>query len=356
MMHWILLPFSIIYGIVVFIRNKLFDTGWIKSKSFDIPVINIGNISVGGTGKTPHTEYLISILNKYKVAVVSRGYKRKTKGFVEASTNSKVTDVGDEPLQIKQKFSNITVVVDEKRVHAVENLLNKQNKPDVILLDDAYQHRYIKPGLNILLVDYNRPIFKDFILPVGRLREPAHNSKRADIIIFTKCPDSLTPIDFNLLKKEMHIFPYQKVFFTTFKYGNIIPIFNEDLKIISTENLSGKDILVVSGIANPKPLYKKLLETDASITMLQFSDHHEFTKNDIKKIITGFNQIKSDNKILLCTEKDAVRFKTNNISNELIELPFYYLPIEVTFLNNQEKEFADTINKYMSRYKLKANL
>jgi tetraacyldisaccharide 4'-kinase len=190
---------------------------------------------------------------------------------------------------------------------------------------------------------------------VGRLREPAHNSKRADIVIFTKCPNNLTPINFNILKKNMHIFPYQKVFFTTFEYGNITPVFNKNLKSKPVEMLSNTNILAISGIANPKPFYKKLIETGAAITTLQFSDHHEFTTSDIKKIIAKFKQIKSDNKILLCTEKDAVRFKTNNLANELTKLPFYYLPVKVSFLNNQKGEFSDTINEYLSKYKLTTN-
>ncbi len=347
-MHWYLLPFSFLYGTIVTIRNIFFDWGWIKSTKFDLPVISIGNITVGGTGKTPHIEYLLSLLNNYTTCTISRGYKRKTKGFLEVSTQSKVSDVGDEPLQIKQKFNNTTVIVDEKRVHAINKVISRDKPPAVILLDDAYQHRHVTPGLNILLIDYNKPITKDYMLPVGRLRESAKNKHRANIVIVTKCPGNMTPINFRIMQKELNLFPYQKLFYTTFKYNHLVPIFkgqNSNLKSIN--DLKNIETLVLTGIANPKPLYQKLEDVGAQITKLAFPDHHEFKPADTNKIINSYLAINQKQKIIVCTEKDAVRLKADTIPHKLHKLPIYFLPIEVMFLNNGSLEFKKVINDYI---------
>lgn len=353
-MHWYLFPFSLLYRSIVSTRNKFFDWGWIKSSNFELPIISVGNITVGGTGKTPHIEYLIRFLSeKCSVGTISRGYKRKTKGFVLVSTQSTAKNVGDEPLQIKQKFPNTTVVVDEKRVHAVNQLISAKKTPEVILLDDAYQHRHITPGLNILLVDYSNPITKDHMLPVGRLREPAHNSNRANIVILTKCPDNLRPIDFRIMAKELNLFPYQKLFFTTFKYNGLAPLFGHHQKHKTVNDLEGVNVLIVTGIANPKPIYKKLEKVGAILTKLNFPDHYDFKSSDINKITNTFIGIKEKNKVVLCTEKDAVRFKTNNFSQKLTKLPIYSLPIEVEFLNNDEMNFKLEIENYIECAKTK---
>ncbi len=350
-MRWFLFPLALLYGLIIQIRNKLFDLGLKKSKKYHVPVIAIGNITVGGTGKTPHTEYLIDWLkNSFSIATISRGYKRKTKGFLEVKSNSTSTEVGDEALQIKLKYPKIRVIVDEKRVHAIDTLLQEDVPPDLFLLDDAYQHRHVTPGLNILLIDYQRPITKDYLMPMGRLREPAHNCDRATIIIITKCPDQLTPIDFRIMQKELNAFPYQSLFFTTFRYGQIIPVFDKNSENSNIPVLKGMTILVLTGIANPVLIYKKLLDEGAIIEKAPFPDHHAFSKTDIEKVIQSFNSIKNANKAIICTEKDAVRIRTNPFNQLLQPIPIYYLPIKVAFLNNGQKEFQKVLNIYLAKY------
>ncbi|MDA3894360.1 MAG: tetraacyldisaccharide 4'-kinase [Salinivirgaceae bacterium] len=348
-MHWYLFPFSVLYRIIVSTRNKLFDWEWLPSKKFDIPIINVGNITIGGTGKTPHIEYLINLLGKkYTLGIISRGYKRKTKGFIEVKTQSTVKEVGDEPLQIKQKFQESLVIVDEKRVHAVEKLIAEDKTPDVLLLDDAYQHRHITPGLNILLIEHNRLITKDEMLPVGKLREPAHNSSRANIVILTKCPENLYPIDFRLIGNELNLFPYQTLFFTTFKYNGLKPLFKGSSKYKTIKDLKGVETIIVTGIANPKGIYKKLKKAGAKITKLSFPDHYNFKLAAINKIYNTYLSVQTKNKIILCTEKDAVRFKTGRFKDKLANLPIYTLPIEVAFLNNKEEKFKDLVENYIN--------
>lgn len=350
-MRWYLIPFSIIYGLIVNLRNKLFDLELIKSTAFDIPIISVGNISVGGTGKTPHTEFLIEWLKtKYKVSTLSRGYKRKTRGFVEVTTNAKVKDVGDEALQVKQKYPDVKVVVDEKRVHGVQQLLKNERPSEVIILDDAYQHRHIEPGINILLIDYNRPITKDFLLPVGRLREPALNKKRANIVILTKCPRVLNPIDFRIMHKELNLYSYQELFFTTFTYAQLKPVYSDKLNITSLSDLKNKTILCITGIANPTTLYTEIENNGAEIIKMPFADHHEFTAANVHKIYNRFNAIKNNDKLILCTEKDAVKFKSALTDTVLNKVPFYYVPVQVKFLNNEEIKFKNIITKFISRY------
>ncbi len=349
-MNWFLLPFALLFWLIVNIRNKLFDFGILNVETFDVPIISIGNITVGGTGKTPHTEYLVKLLKeKYRIATLSRGYKRKTKGFLKAKVNSKVNEVGDEPLQMKNKFSDITVAVDEKRVNGVNELLKQKKKPQIILLDDAFQHRHIKPGLNILLMDYNRPITKDHLLPVGKLREPARNMSRAHVIIVTKCPSNLKPIDFRLMQKDLNIYPYQNLFFTTFKYNSLKPVFNQKaVKKIS--NLNDYTALVVTGIANPQPIYKQLEHENVRLEKLAFSDHHVFSDADVRKITAAFMNIKTQKKIIICTEKDAMRLKDISGQNDFTKLPIYYLPIEVEFLNQSNDCFNEILMKFIGKY------
>jgi len=347
-MQWYFFPFSLLYGFAVSLRNKLFDWQWLSSEKFNLPVISIGNITVGGTGKTPHIEYLVKYLSsKHTVATVSRGYKRKTSGFLEVKANSKVTEVGDEPLQIKQKFKNCCVVVDEKRVNAIHKLSERKNPPEVILLDDAYQHRHVEPGLNILLIDHNRPITKDFMLPAGRLREPAHNSDRANIVILTKCPEDMNPMEIRIMTKELNLYPYQKLFFTTFAYHKLEPIFDHTNKYNTIADLKGSEVILVTGIANPKPIYQKLKSHGAKITSITFADHHNFSKGDINKIINTYMEINTKNKLIVCTEKDAVRLKDIELSKELAKIPVYSLPIEVVFLKNEEEDFNKAIDNYI---------
>ena len=285
----LLYPFSLLYGFGVYIRNSLYDLNIFKSKEFDVTVISIGNITVGGTGKTPHVEYLVSLLKEnFEVATLSRGYKRKTKGFYEVNTDSPVTEVGDEPLQIKRKFPDIKVVVCENRVNGVEKLLS-ENNADVILLDDAYQHRRITPVINILLIDYNRPLKKDLLLPAGSLRESASQLRRANIIIFSKCPpEEVTPIMRRIMQNEVGLKPYQEMFFTTYEYGKLKPVFNGPELGLEFYEKHAYAVLIVTGIAYPHLIPKYLNQFASEKEQVHFSDHHNYSAEDIKLIMGKF--------------------------------------------------------------------
>jgi len=312
-MKWLLFPFSLLYGFIVYFRNKLFDYDFLKNKEFDPPIISVGNITVGGTGKTPHIEYLISLMkDKFKVATLSRGYKRKTRGFREVSLSSSVDEVGDEPLQLKKKFPDINVLVDANRVRGVERILSDDvsEQINVILLDDAYQHRYIKPGLSILLIDFNRPISKDYLLPYGRLREQAYEKRRANIILITKSPREIKPIERRIIVKNLKLFPYQTLYFTTFDYGQLVPVF-PDGKIVSNDILDSENIsiLLITGVAYPKILSDYLRDKQKDVTHLNYPDHYVYKQKDILKIEDTFKAIKPESKIIITTEKDAVRLR-----------------------------------------------
>ena len=257
--HKGLLPLSWLYGLGVMVRNELFELGVLKSRSFDVPVISVGNITVGGSGKTPHVEYLVRLLKDVsQVAVLSRGYKRKSTGYVLAETDTSVEMIGDEPFQMKQKFPNVYVAVDKKRCEGIDKLTqDEQTKDtDVVLLDDAFQHRYVKPGINILLVDYHRLIIYDKLLPAGRLREPLSGKNRADIVIVTKCPKELNPIDYRVLNKAMNLYPFQELFFTTLEYCDLVPVFDDvaNEKTIPLTDIHNKNVLLLTGIALPKQM------------------------------------------------------------------------------------------------------
>lgn len=350
----LLYPFALIYGFVVFVRNRLYDLKLLKSKEFDIPVISVGNITVGGTGKTPHTEYLIRLLKaNFNVATLSRGYKRKTKGFRRVELNSTVAEAGDEPLQLKNKFPDVTVSVCENRVKGVEQLMeeNTENKtPDVILLDDAFQHRRITPGINILLIDYNRPIQKDMLLPAGRLREGKYQIRRANIIIFTKCPQEVTPIMRRILQKDIQLKPYQDLFFTSLTYDDIQPVFPQQ-QVAEKPNIGEYSLLVVTGIASPQSMHKHLNAISNEIKTKTFSDHHYYSGKDIELIMNEFNKIKSKKKLIVTTEKDALRFKDLPELNDAFKTVLYYLPVRVKFLDEEEKSFNKKIRNYVGENK-----
>lgn len=354
MVKLLLYPFSLLYGIVISFRNWLYDYNILKSKEFDIPVISVGNITVGGTGKTPHVEYLVALLKeKFEVAALSRGYKRKTKGFRLVESNSTVAEVGDEPLQIKKKFSKITVSVCENRVIGVEKLLHPENKklPDVVLLDDAFQHRRITAGINILLIDYNRPMKEDMLLPAGRLREGKNQMRRANIIIFTKCPGEITPIMRRIMQNEVGLKPYQKLFFTTLIYDNIIPVFAG--KELDDDFFSIKDyaILVVTGIAYPVLIYNYLREISNQMETISFPDHHNYSEEDIHLIMRNFEKLNSKKKIIVTTEKDSIRFKDfAGLNNEFRDV-LYYLPVKAKFLDEEGKVFNKKIENYVGENK-----
>lgn len=343
----LLLPFSLLYGIVTGIRNGLFHTGILKSKSFPLPVLCVGNITVGGTGKTPHTELLIAELKKkFRVACLSRGYKRKTSGFILAEHHSTAREIGDEPMQIKNKFPDIIVACDSNRVRGIEKLLALETPPEVIILDDAFQHRYVQADKNIVLVDYNRPVHEDTLLPAGRLRENTSALKRADYIIITKCPENLQPIERRILSKHLKIKPYQQLFFTSLGYGQISSLSSKAERIIPSGNSS---ILCVTGIAQPAPYVEYLKTFTPHITELHYSDHHNFTKKDIQHIDNTFQQIKNKEKYIFTTEKDAVRLKACNLPKE-IKRRIYYIPVVPLFLQNEEL-FLNEISEYVRKNK-----
>jgi len=348
---------SFFYGVVAGLRNELFSLKLLSSKEFDFPVISIGNITVGGTGKTPHTEYIARLLkSSFKVATLSRGYKRKTRGFFIVEPTSKVRQVGDEPLQIKLKFNDITVAVDANRVRGIEKLMALPVKPDVILLDDAFQHQYVTPGINILLTDYNRLITKDSLLPYGRLRESASNKSRATIIIVTKCPPELKPIDERIITKELEIRPYQDLFFSKIDYGTLLPVFPPDSSLKSVELVTGLTVLMITGIANPVPFKEFLMHGTHDIHDMSFSDHHNYIAKDFERMATKFDSLSSNRKIIITTEKDMVRFRDFGAVPEIIRKNMYYIPLKISFLNNAGKDFDKKILNYVRENKSNFNL
>lgn len=338
---------------VVNFRNMLFNLNVLRGREFDVPVISVGNITVGGTGKTPHTEHLIQLLNKkFNIAVLSRGYKRKSRGFMVVETISTSRMAGDEPLQIKQKFPSVLVAVDEKRVRGIEKILEMSEKrPDVIILDDAFQHRYVTPSINILLIDFSRMITEDELLPLGSLREPASNRDRANIIIVTKCPREIKPIDERIITKDLHIWPYQDLFFSRIRYGKLLPLYPDRVVDPNFVPDSETTILLLTGIANPVPLRDKLLKTTRSVVSAEFPDHHPFSIKDMEKVAAQFGSLTAPKKILVTTEKDKIRIL------ELVNLPdvlaehLYYIPIEIAFINQTENEFDKKILKYVGENK-----
>lgn len=376
--HW-LIPLSTLFGIGVKIRNLCFDMGILKSRSFKIPVISVGNITVGGAGKTPHVEYLIRLLqNNSKVAVVSRGYKRKSKGYILANKNTNATEIGDEPAQMYFKYglfgnakepvlgdkkgvsdsNNVTtsestrpihVAVCASRCEAIERITSDEETrdTDVILLDDAYQHRYVKPGINILLIDYHRLIIYDKLLPAGMLREPQEGKSRADIVIVTKCPKELRPMEFRVLTKALDLYPYQKLFFTTLNYGDLYPIFNENAKKIKLSDIKeNHSILLLTGIASPEQLTVDLHHLTEQITPMIFNDHHRFTDKDAYSINDTFARLQEP-RMIVTTEKDAARLKELDSLSDDVRNAIYALPVEIQFMLEGKELFDEKILSFV---------
>ena len=348
----LLLPFSLVYGTVVFIRNKLFDAGFLSSEKFPFPVISIGNITAGGTGKTPHVEYLVSILkDEFRVAVLSRGYKRKSTGFTVADINSKVSEVGDEPLQIKRKFPEAEVAVSSGRVKGIRKLLNYNNKIQAVILDDAFQHRWVNPGVSILLVDYNRPVYRDRLLPAGYLRESVSSKERASIVIVTKCPPGIKPIERRIIRKDLNLFPWQSLYFTSFSYGDTLPVFSEARGFPRKGSIPETTLLMVTGIATPSVFRNYLRGISEKIIQLSFPDHHNYTRRDIKRIEKAWRSIEGNNKILVTTEKDAVRFSELAGIDPEIKKNMYYIPLKITFVEKNSSTFNKQILDYVRKNK-----
>jgi tetraacyldisaccharide 4'-kinase len=317
----------------------------IEGVTFNIPIIGVGNLSVGGTGKSPMVEYLANMLkDKYPIATLSRGYKRRTSGYVLASDKTTAIEIGDEPMQFHLKHPDIAVSVGEKRIEAIPQLLYDRPETKIVILDDAFQHREINAGLNILLTDYANLYTRDFFLPTGDLRDQKSSAQRADIMVVTKCPSHISEHHHFLIMKELNPLHHQHVFFTSIKYNIPYHIVTGKAKELSKED----EVLLVCGIANPEPLTSYIHESTATYDALFFSDHHIFSIDDLDVIVSRFNNITNKQTIILTTEKDAVRLV--KFIDKLAELPFYVLPISFTFLFEQEKEFNDIINQYPSDF------
>ncbi|MBQ7823703.1 MAG: tetraacyldisaccharide 4'-kinase [Bacteroidaceae bacterium] len=357
--HGYLWPFSFLYGLGVAIRNRFFDWGILPSEEFNIPIISVGNITVGGTGKTPHIEYLIRLLSpQYRVAVLSRGYKRKSRGFVLANENSTDIELGDEAYQIKRKFPNLIVAVDANRREGIKKLMKLTPQIDIILLDDAYQHRYVKPGVSILLTDYNRIIYKDKLLPVGRLREPAYERMRAGMVIVTKCPLDIKPIDFRIIQKHLDLFSYQSLYFTSYAYSELQPVFPECVTFTKylRQEKEHDTILLVTGIASSHTIKQQVELSAQNVIEINFADHHKFTKKDIQRITDKLLSLSKKDAFIIITEKDAARLlNMPNLSPEL-KSKLYYLPVEVEFLQNQKDDFNKKIEGYVRKNRRNSTL
>lgn len=347
-MRYYLYPFALLYGMVVIIRNILYDYGIFKSKSFRLPVISVGNISVGGTGKTPHMEYLVRLLSpSNNVCTLSRGYGRKSKGFILGDLTHSASEIGDEPCQLKQKFPSILVAVDEKRRRGIQNVLRLHPATDVILLDDAFQHRAVDAGLKIVLTDYHRLFTTDRILPVGNLREPKSGFRRANILIVSKTPQVLSPIERRMITDSIKPETYQQLFFTYITYGEPVALFES----CPAAPVKPSSALLVEGIANSYPLEDYLKRKLIHLDTLHYPDHYQYKLKDVQKIRDDFTNIVGRNKVIFTTEKDAMRLKTAEFSAVFHGLPIYYIPIEVRFHGDEQNEFDNLILGYVEENK-----
>ncbi|HEY9004304.1 MAG TPA: tetraacyldisaccharide 4'-kinase [Mucilaginibacter sp.] len=344
-LRWLLFPFSLLYGLVIAIRNWCYDGGILKSRKFKMPVISVGNLDVGGAGKSPMTEYLVRLLkDHYKLATLSRGYGRKTKGFLTVTTDSTAEQVGDEPLQFKHKFPDITVVVCEKRVDGIKELTNTHN---LVLMDDAYQHRAVKPGLSILLFDYNRINEPHLLLPAGNLRESFSGRWRADIIVISKCPEQLSNEQQQAIIYNMEPLPYQSVFFTSIDY---LPL--QDLNGKKSEVILDSDttVFLLTGIANPRPLVQHIKKYTSKLVHHNYPDHHRFSLKNISKLADEFAACTAQKKVIITTEKDAKRLVEHELLPLVQSLPVLVIPIGVQFLNNEAQQFDQLVIQYVREH------
>jgi len=327
-------------------RNRLFDKNILKSSGFNFPIICVGNLAAGGTGKTPMTEYLLRLLKKdFKTATLSRGYKRKTTGFAIANEQTTALEIGDEPMQFHQKFPDVVVAVGEERLVAIPQLLHERPETEVIILDDAFQHRQVQAGLNILLTDYSDLYTRDLMLPAGNLRDVRSSSARADIIVVTKCPAAITKEEKRKIIDEIDPTDQQQVFFTTIVYGKPYHLFGRQ----ELELAQDFAVLLVCGIANPAPLKTYLTDTVHTYDLLRYADHHIFHTNDLRDIKQQFEKLKAGKKIVLTTEKDAVRLE--KFVAELRDFPIYVIPVEHAFLFAEEDAFRSRINAFIKSFR-----
>jgi tetraacyldisaccharide 4'-kinase len=342
----LLLPFSIVYWVAVWVRNFFYNTRILRSSYFGLPIICIGNLSVGGTGKSPMVEFLLGHLkDKFRIATLSRGYKRKTTGYALANENTTSLDIGDEPMLFHQKFPDVPVAVGEERLVAIPQLLHDKPDTQAIILDDAFQHRAVTAGLNILLTDCNNLFTRDFYLPTGDLRDLRSNYKRADIIVVTKCKFEMTQEEADKIRKEIQPLPKQQLYFSSIQYGNPYHITN----LTPFELDPNTEVLLVTGIASPQPLKKLLEEKCHTYQLMSFSDHYIFHIDDLRDIRRRFDRIEASKKIILTTEKDAMRLM--KFRNELERLPVYVIPISHHFLFQEEMKFIEAVTKFIREFK-----
>jgi len=341
----LLFPFSLIYGLVVIIRNWCYDAGIFKSHEFTTPIISVGNLAVGGAGKSPMVEYLIRLFkDEYTLATLSRGYGRETKGYLTATTTTTATETGDEPAQFKHKFTDITVAVCEDRVNGINQLIPHHN---LILMDDAYQHRAVKPGFSILLFDYNSITHPDFLLPAGNMREPLSGRWRADLLVITKCPDKITTEEENYLAKRVKLLDFQQLFFTSISYMPLHDISGNAWNEALTGDIT---IFLLTGIANPAPLVQHLKTSTTNIIHHNYPDHHQFTLKNISKLADEFFACPAQKKIIITTEKDVQRLGGQELQPLITQLPVFVMPIGISFLNNGQQLFDKTVQSYVREH------
>ncbi len=343
----LLLPFSLLFGLVIIIRNFLYNKNYLRSAKFNFPLICVGNLVAGGTGKSPMVEYLVELLSPYfKIATLSRGYKRKTKGYALAGKNTTALEIGDEPMQFYIKYPQIAVAVGEERIVAIPQLLHDKPDTHAIILDDAFQHREVKAGLNILLTQYGNLYTHDFFMPTGDMRDQRASAERAEIIVVTKCPANLSTVQKKNIKEELSLKNYQQLFFTSIKYDLPYHIITHHRRSLSIH----EEILLVYGIANPNPLKQYISEHSFTYYQLEYSDHHIFRFDDLKDIEKRFEDIAAKQKIIITTEKDAVRLL--KFSEKLQNMPIYVLPVSHTFLFNEEQQFNQAVFNFVKNFQL----
>lgn len=344
----LLYPFALLYALVMLLRNRLFDWKILRSKKFDIPVITVGNLSYGGTGKTPHIEYLIRLFrDRYKICVVSRGYGRATRGFILAEEHHTATELGDEPLQYLRKFKDIAVAVDERRSRGISKVLKMKPETDLVLLDDAFQHRYVKPSLSILLTDFHHLYVNDYPLPTGTLREFRCGAKRADVIVVTKTPRIFSPILRREISARIAAASHQKIFYSYIDYMEPVPLRVTGIEKAASARYSC--ILMLTGIANPYPLQEHLRTRCNELEIRSYPDHHKYSVDDIRTIISGYENILSKDKAIFTTEKDAMRLDRSEFSGLLAGYPVYFVPMKVRFHPCDEPGFDKFIRSYVER-------
>lgn len=342
----LLLPLALIYGLIIYIRNWMFDKQYLKSAGFNFPLICVGNLSVGGTGKSPMVEYIVELLKpRFKVGTLSRGYKRRTKGYALANQFTTALEIGDEPMQFHSKFPDIAVASCEERLVGIPHLL--QDRPDLqaIILDDAFQHRSVRAGLNVLLTEFNDLYSHDFFLPTGDLRDQWSSAKRAQVIIVTKCPFDLDAATKQKIIRDLKPEAFQKIFFTTIEYGLPYHIFNHGEEWMLTPR---DEVLLVCGIANPKPLKEYLHAKTHTYYQQDYSDHHIFSIDDLNEIRQRFEEIEAKDKMILTTEKDAVRLI--KFTEQLASLPMYVLPIRHFFLFDEGQQFNELVTDFITNF------